>query len=136
MKCPSKAKTQSSRTITLLLINVKLSSNDQTVLKPNIVEHVLVWYKLLTDTIGSSFQLYALFSVWGLRMCRHQNEMKVAAEERRGGGTKGELKQTDKHSPVATLIPATPHAAVYHCSSHGTLKTRLLLLQVLLNANE
>lgn len=90
MKCPSKAKTQSSRTTTLLLINDKLSSNDQTILKPNIVEHVLVWYKLLTDTIGSSFHLYALFSVWGLRMCRHQNEMKVAAEERSGGGAKGD----------------------------------------------
>lgn len=55
---------------------------------------------------------------------------------KKGWGCKRGLRQTDKHSPVATLISETPHAAIYHSSSHGTLKTRLRLLEVLLHANE
>lgn len=62
------------------------------------------------------------------------NESRSGGKE--GPGRERGLRQTDKHSPVATLISATPRAAIYHCSSHGTLKTQLLLPEVLLHEKE
>lgn len=46
------------------------------------------------------------------------------------------LRQTGKHSPVATLISITQCAAIEHWSSHGTLATQLPPLEVSLTASE
>lgn len=77
---------------------------------------MLVWYRLLTDTIYSSSS-FTQFNVWGLRMCWHQDEMKVAVEERRGGGEKGDSgRQINILQSLRSSLqlPMQPYTTVPH----------------------